>query len=189
MCAGLSPQLCLPSLTAGVGNVPLGRPGRTRSRSPSGFLTRWARPGPAEQPRPSHASPEFNCNKRAQPALDHAARLTARSGPGLIEPGSPGNRFKGIQAVNHLQAPSQNGLANKEPPEPLQTRPRSASRWRGADVPGVARRGRAPALRPPGLPRGRPAQGRPRGSPDRPLSTADLRSRGWAPRLGPGTAA
>lgn len=92
---------------------------------------------------------EFSFNKKARPALDHAARLTARSSPGLIEPGSPGNRFKGIEAVNHLQAPSQRGLANKETPEPLQTLSRPASRWRGAGVLGVAPRDLVPRSRRP----------------------------------------
>lgn len=128
-CGGPLPHTSAPPA---AGKGPPGGPG-----GPSGGRGRAASRGDCAPP------PEFNFNKRAQPALDLAASLTARLGPGLIEPGSPGNRFKGIKAVNHLQAPSQSGLANKEPPGPLQTRPRSASRWRG---PGSAV---SPAARPP----------------------------------------
>lgn len=177
------------------GNVPLSGPGSTR-HPPSGFLTRWSRPGgargaaKAELPPPA---PEFNCNKKAQPALDHAAGPTARSGPGLIEPGSPGNRFKGIQAVNHLQALSQGGLANKEPPNHFK---RARARRPDGAGPGspVSPAEAGPralfAVRLPGpAARGHPALGRPRRAPDRPPSTADSRGREGAPRLGPGTAA
>lgn len=132
---------------------------------------------------------EFSFNKKARPALDHAARLTARSGPGLIEPGSPGNRFKGIEAVNHLQAPSQRGLANKETPEPLQTLSRPASRWRGAGVHGVAPRDLVPRSRRP-TPRcpGAPSSGEAAQLPRPPQSAAGWRGEGAAQRLQPGPA-
>lgn len=53
--------------------VPGSQPGKVpgSGRAP----TRWPR-------RPSAPGPEFNFNKRAQPALDHAACLTARLRPG-----------------------------------------------------------------------------------------------------------
>lgn len=41
--------------------------------------------------------------------------------PGLVEPGSPGNRFKGKEAVNHLQAPARAAWRTKRP-QALQTR-------------------------------------------------------------------